>query len=206
MILNPKERRLYELALRIACNAHKEQFRKYTFEPYILHPIDVAEMLRKHEMPIHVIAAGVLHDVAEDTDFTIEVIRSFFGDQVTEIVRGVTNTCNDKTLPRAERFWYNLANLWQASGESHTVKYADIISNLRNFHEVNPEFKERYAAEKSIVLEHIKHGDPELYDQAREIVKSNIGKKADFYHEIFEINVTGREMWEQGKLPHDMFK
>ena len=80
---------LIEKAYRLADDAHRNQVRK-SGEPYIIHPLCVAIILADLEMDKETIAAGLLHDVVEDTIFTTEEIREQFGDDVALLVDGVT--------------------------------------------------------------------------------------------------------------------
>ncbi|MCL1844129.1 MAG: bifunctional (p)ppGpp synthetase/guanosine-3',5'-bis(diphosphate) 3'-pyrophosphohydrolase [Defluviitaleaceae bacterium] len=80
---------MIEEAFEFAYEAHKEQQRK-TGEPYILHPLSVAVILAEIRTDLESIAAGILHDVVEDTAFTMEDITQRFGDDVALLVDGVT--------------------------------------------------------------------------------------------------------------------
>src|SRR3974377_2422300 len=72
---------------------HKGQFRA-SGEPYIVHPLEVAEVLTEMKLDATAIAAGLLHDAVEDTPATREQIEADFGDQVAHIVEGVTKIDN----------------------------------------------------------------------------------------------------------------
>ncbi|AXG66464.1 putative bifunctional (p)ppGpp synthetase/guanosine-3' 5'-bis diphosphate 3'-pyrophosphohydrolase protein [Dickeya phage vB_DsoM_JA13] len=174
MNLNPEESRLYSEAVILACRAHHGQFRKYTGEPYVLHPIEVAEILRRHDRGIKVICGGVLHDVVEDTEITSAVIQTMFGEEIANIVEGVTNVSEDKSLPRYVRFWRNVKHLAHASEQSQDVKCADIISNCRNFRLGNESFTAQYMAEKSIVIEHLYEADSCLIMEAKDAIEKNL--------------------------------
>lgn len=80
---------MIEKAYRIADEAHKEQKRK-SGEPYIIHPLCVAIILADLEMDKETIAAGLLHDVVEDTIMTLEQLTKEFGSEVSFLVDGVT--------------------------------------------------------------------------------------------------------------------
>jgi guanosine-3',5'-bis(diphosphate) 3'-pyrophosphohydrolase len=68
--------KMVEEAYRLAKEAHENQFRK-SGEPYIIHPLEVAYILADLELDMESITAGILHDVVEDTDYTIEDIKRF---------------------------------------------------------------------------------------------------------------------------------
>ena len=78
-------------AVQFAIKAHEGQTRKYTGEPYVVHPMAVARTLEVNGMDGDTIAAALLHDVVEDTDVTAKDIMREFGTEISNIVIGVTN-------------------------------------------------------------------------------------------------------------------
>src|SRR5690554_1839642 len=88
--VNPKiQTELIEKAFRFAWTAHKNQVRK-SGEPYLAHPVAVALILAEQHLDSITIAAGLLHDVLEDTTIGREAISQEFGDDVALLVDGVT--------------------------------------------------------------------------------------------------------------------
>ncbi len=85
----PEDFPLIVRAYMLASHAHRTQMRE-SGEPYILHPIAVAQILAELGMDPACVAAGLLHDVAEDTEYTIEYIAEHFGDEIAALVDGVT--------------------------------------------------------------------------------------------------------------------
>ncbi len=81
------------LAYNFACEAHKEQFRE-SGEPYIIHPVNVCINLAKFHADGSTLVAGMLHDVVEDTKYTINDIDEKFGSEVSKLVLGVTKINN----------------------------------------------------------------------------------------------------------------
>jgi (p)ppGpp synthase/HD superfamily hydrolase len=81
---------LIDKAIGFATEAHVGQKRKIGSLPYIAHPVGVAMILLEMGCDETVVAAGLLHDVVEDTDVTLEEIRREFGDEVADIVKGCT--------------------------------------------------------------------------------------------------------------------
>ena len=77
---------LIEKAYRVATDAHKDQLRK-SGEPYIIHPLSTATILADLEMDKETIAAGILHDVIEDTALTEEQMKAEFGEEITLLVK-----------------------------------------------------------------------------------------------------------------------
>ena len=88
-------------AYEIAHDAHKNQFRK-SGEPYIIHPLNVALILTSLEADLESIAAALLHDVVEDTAYTYENIKSLFGEEIANLVDGVTKLDKIKYISQEE--------------------------------------------------------------------------------------------------------
>ena len=122
-----KEYNLIEKAARIAIIAHKDQKRKSDGFPYIIHPFMVALKLAKYNFPDEVIAAGLVHDVLEDTDISEEDLREELGDEVLEIVKGVSE---NKNLSWEERKRKYIETIKKAPAEVKAVSIADKIHNL----------------------------------------------------------------------------
>ena len=85
--------------------AHMGQVRKYTGEPYIVHPSAVAELLRLNykDTTEEMYMAALLHDTVEDTEATHEEIEKFFGKEVSDLVRGLTDISKPEDGNRATR-------------------------------------------------------------------------------------------------------
>ncbi len=96
---NDMERALVRRAYEVAAQAHAGQTRA-SGDPYISHCVAVAEILLDMNMPATVVAAGLLHDVLEDTAVTYDELRETFGDEVAHLVEGVTKLT---ALPRVSR-------------------------------------------------------------------------------------------------------
>lgn len=148
---------LIEKAYHLAAKAHENQVRK-SGEPYIIHPLYVAIILADLEMDKETIAAGLLHDVIEDTIMTEEEIREQFGDDVALLVDGVTkleqlhftNENGDKTLDRFEMQAENLRKMFLAMAKDIRViiiKLADRLHNMRTLKYKSLESQQRIAKE-----------------------------------------------------------
>lgn len=141
---------LIEKAYRLAYDAHKNQARK-SGEPYIIHPLCVAIILADLEMDKETIAAGLLHDVVEDTIFTTEEIEQEFGSDVALLVDGVTKLGRlqyegDKIELQAE----NLRKMFLAMAKDIRViiiKLADRLHNMRTLKHMTPEKQQEKARE-----------------------------------------------------------
>ena len=141
---------MIERAYRIAKEAHKEQKRK-SGEPYIIHPLCVAIILADLELDKETIAAGILHDIVEDTEMTEEELTAQFGQEVALLVDGVTKLTQlswsaDKVEMQAE----NLRKMFLAMAKDIRViliKLADRLHNMRTLQYMKPEKQKEKARE-----------------------------------------------------------
>lgn len=120
---------LIERAARIAAIAHKDQIRKEGGIPYIVHPFMVARILIIHGFSDSIIAAGLVHDVPEDTAVTAEMLRSELGDDVADIVIAVTN---DDTLSWEQKKLAYIESVRNSSEGAKAVATADKIHNAES--------------------------------------------------------------------------
>lgn len=146
---------LIQKAYQAASEAHKDQFRK-SGEHYIIHPLYVAIILADLEMDKETIAAGLLHDVVEDTIMTDEEIRKEFGDDVALLVDGVTKLQKLQFMgegdqpDRLEMQAENLRKMFLAMAKDIRViliKLADRLHNMRTLQYQKPESQLRIAKE-----------------------------------------------------------
>ncbi len=118
---------LAEKALDIAIKAHDGQKRKTDGSPYIIHPMMVAAKLAKFDLPEAVIAAALIHDVLEDTDFPEAKLRQELGDEVVDIILPLTE---DKSLEWEDRKEKYIEAVKNSSSETKAISIADKIHNL----------------------------------------------------------------------------
>ncbi len=146
---------LIEKAYQVAARAHEGQVRK-SGEPYIIHPLYVAIILADLEMDKETIAAGLLHDVVEDTIMTEEEVKTQFGEDVALLVDGVTKlealkfTGNGDMPDRLEMQAENLRKMFLAMAKDIRViliKLADRLHNMRTLKYKNEEGQQRIARE-----------------------------------------------------------
>ena len=144
-------------AYQLASAAHATQFRR-SGEPYICHPISVAQLLVELGMDSESVAAALMHDVAEDTPVTIDEIRQKFGSEVALLVDGVTKLGQlsysaDKVEVQAE----NLRKMFLAMAKDIRViliKLADRLHNMRTLQYMRPE-KQQEKARAAVVQKYI---------------------------------------------------
>ncbi len=146
---NNANQNLIVRAFKLAYEAHNGQLRA-SGEPYIIHPIAVADLLKEIGASASVIAAGLLHDVVEDTGIALSDIEVNFGLEVKVLVEGVTKLggihFNNRTEAQAE----NLRKMFLAMASDIRVvlvKLADRLHNMRTIQWLNEERKERIARE-----------------------------------------------------------
>lgn len=121
---------MFQEAVEFATKAHEGQIRKGTKKPYIVHPIEVAEIVAAMTSDEEVLCAAVLHDTIEDcTGVTEETIRSRFGERVAALVAGESE---DKTKTWEERKGTTIRNLKTESRELQMIALADKLSNMRD--------------------------------------------------------------------------
>lgn len=141
---------LIQKAYEVAARLHKDQVRK-SGEPYIIHPLCAAHILADLEMDKETIAAGLLHDVVEDTVMTKDEVEKEFGKEVALLVDGVTKLTRlsydtDKIEVQAE----NLRKMFLAMAKDIRViiiKLADRLHNMRTLKYMRPEKQKEIAKE-----------------------------------------------------------
>jgi (p)ppGpp synthase/HD superfamily hydrolase len=144
-----------------AAHAAVGQLRKYTNEPYSVHPEDVAVLVASVPHTEAMIATAFLHDVLEDTNVTEDLLRLEFGDEVTDLVVWLTKV-EDENDNRATRKAKELIRLSQAPAEAQTIKLADLISNTPSIVTYDPDFAVIFLKEKKALAEVLVKGDQTL--------------------------------------------
>ena len=155
--------------IKFAADAHRGQKRKYTGEPYIAHPLAVAELVRKAGGDWEQITAALLHDTVEDTDVTLGDVYKEFGGDVAMAVYYLTD---DERRDR-NRFQHkiDLANRWLEAPEwIRMIKVADLIDNTRTIVAHDEGFSRVYMAEKAHLLRHLQPGHDGLIMTAAFII------------------------------------
>ena len=155
----------------MAAHAAVGQKRKYTGEPYIVHPAEVAKIVASVEGATYdMIAAAWLHDVVEDTGCTFTDIHMAFGIDIATMVGWLTDVSKPEDGPRWYRKKLDREHTAQAPAEVQTIKLADLISNSRSIMAHDPKFAKVYLEEKRMLLEVMTKGDPGLHAEASKYV------------------------------------
>jgi guanosine-3',5'-bis(diphosphate) 3'-pyrophosphohydrolase len=147
--LKPKDVAQIKSALAFSSTAHKGQLRE-SGEPYISHPIAVARILTPLHLDAQAITAALLHDVAEDTGFSIEQLAEQFGKPVAELVDGLSKLDKLKFDTKEDAQAENFRKMLMAMARDVRViliKLADRLHNMRTLNSVSKEKSERIARE-----------------------------------------------------------
>src|ERR1700761_5366164 len=207
---------------------HKGQMRA-SGEPYIIHPLEVAEVLAEMKMDSPAIAAGLLHDAVEDTPATREQIEADFGDQVAHIVEGVTKIDKIQFANREDRQAENVRKMLLAMVSDVRVvliKLADRLHNMRTLEHLPLEKRQNIARETLDIYAPLAHRlgmgkvrgeledlafryvDPFQYEQVHEAVEARrtegeqflFGVEALLIERLRENNITARVEWRIKRL------
>ncbi len=127
---------IIEKAFQFALTKHEGQYRKGTNIPYITHPFAVSMILQHHNYSDNVVAAGLLHDILEDTDATEDDLLKLFNASVLELVKAASET--DKSLSWEERKQATINELPLKTRNQLAVIVADKLHNVRSIqHDIN---------------------------------------------------------------------
>src|ERR1700758_261882 len=132
------------------CVQHHSGQLRASGEPYVLHPLEVAQVLAEMKLDATAIAAGLLHDAVEDTPVTTEDITEQFGEQVAHIVEGVTKIDKIQFANREDRQAENVRKMLLAMVSDVRVvliKMADRLHNMRTLQHLPPDRQESIARE-----------------------------------------------------------
>lgn len=139
---------MLKLAFDFALEAHAGQNRA-SGEPYIMHPLATAQKLAEMKLDLTAITAGLLHDVPEDTKFTLKDIDKNFGSEICKLVEGITKLGKLK-YRGMERYAENLRKMFVAMSDDIRViliKFADRLHNLKTLDALPPDKQFRIAQE-----------------------------------------------------------
>ncbi|RKY53871.1 MAG: (p)ppGpp synthetase [Candidatus Neomarinimicrobiota bacterium] len=150
---------LLRSAYKFAYEAHKNQLRK-SGAPYIEHCLEVAKILTELRMDTITVAAGLLHDVVEDTGVSIDEVKEKFGEEIGQLVDGVTKISELKFQSQAEKQAENFRKMIFSMARDLRVimiKFADRLHNMRTIQYLPPKKIERIALETREVYAPLAH-------------------------------------------------
>lgn len=180
--VNMSKIEIIQYVKEFADTAHGQQVRKYTGERYIGHPVRVMKMTHVYNNDICVHAAALLHDVLEDTQVTkYQMEKALFGvldkEEVSKVVQLVVEltdvyvTENYPGLNRRTRKEKEAERLSGVSPDAQTIKYADIIDNVKDIVRQDSDFAKVYVREAKKMLRVMVAGNPSLRHRAVKLVE-----------------------------------
>ncbi len=196
---------MLKLAFEFARNAHQGQ-KRMSGEEYLYHPLATAQTLAEMKMPMQIIIAGLLHDIPEDTDLTLENIKEEFGTEISNLVNGVTKLGTIK-YRGIERYIENLRKMFLAIAKDLRVimiKFADKLHNLKTLYALPRNKQIRIASEVIEIYapianrlgmyemkgkleeEAFKYLYPKEYNWLKQLIKEQIKQKEKYLNKIID--------------------
>lgn len=167
---------IIEKAKLFATEAHNTSkvMRKYSRNPYIIHPQAVVSTLVSYTEDPEILAAAWLHDVIEDTNVTELDLRAEFGDTITDMVVELTPPSKDEFPDRKVRKIMENEQVKKYSQRAKLIKLADIFDNIGDVRVNDPEFAKIYLPEKLVQLELLRDTHDELWQRVFERVSQEL--------------------------------
>jgi len=150
---------LLRRAYLFSAREHKGQ-KRASGESYLVHPLEVANILADMRLDVVSVATGLLHDVVEDTLADTATIREYFGDEVAHLVEGLTKIAHISSVSREEQQAENVRKMLLAMVDDVRVvlvKLADRLHNMRTLEYLNLEKRRRIAQETMDIYAPIAH-------------------------------------------------
>lgn len=158
---------MYESALLFATEKHKNQIRKFNGEPYVTHPIRVANTVKEFTSDKNIIITALLHDTIEDTDTTREEIETNFGIEVANMVCALSN--DKEELKRLGKTAYLTQKMNSLSDLELLVKLADSLDNISDLSHDNEQWSTRYLLQTDIIITCLKN--PNIKDHHEILIR-----------------------------------
>jgi GTP pyrophosphokinase len=214
--INKKEEDLIDRAFKFAEHAHQDQ-KRLSGEPYFVHAFEVSKTLARLGMDAQTIAAGLLHDVLEDTQITEEEIKKEFGDDIVFLIKGVTKLGtlkyrgHERHVESLRKFFVAMANDLRVV----IIKFADRLHNLNTLQYVREDKRNRIAIESIEVYAPLAnrlgmgklkgeiedaafpYAYPKEYAQVEEIIKE---KKDSFKKNLTEVREKLEKELKKNKI------
>lgn len=150
---------LLRRAYLFSAREHKGQ-KRASGESYLVHPLEVANILAEMRLDETAVATGLLHDVVEDTLVSLDSIREYFGEEITHLVDGLTKIAQISNVSREEQQAENVRKMVLAMVDDVRVvlvKLADRLHNMRTLHYLPAEKRKRIAQETMDIFAPIAH-------------------------------------------------
>jgi GTP pyrophosphokinase len=195
---------LLRRAYLFSAREHRGQIRK-SGEPYLVHPLEVANILAELKLDPICVATGLLHDIVEDTQIPLEVIEEYFGPEIAHLVDGLTKISKLDHASHEERQALNMRKMLLAMVDDVRVvliKLADRLHNMRTLEYLPGEKRRRIAQETLDVYAPIAHRlgmsrvrgeledlafrylEPEEYFKLKELVESRRKRLESYLEEV----------------------
>ncbi len=150
---------LLRRAYLFSAREHKGQ-KRASGESYLVHPLEVANILADMRLDAVSVSTGLLHDVVEDTLVDLDTIRAYFGEEIAHLVGGLTKISQISAVSREEQQAENVRKMLLATIDDVRivlVKLADRLHNMRTLHYLTPEKRKRIAQETMDIYAPIAH-------------------------------------------------
>lgn len=150
-----------------AAHAAVGQVRKYTNEPYIVHPEEVGELVRQARgYSPAMVAAALLHDTLEDTEVTYALLHEEFGTEVADLVLWLSDVSKPEDGNRSTRKMLDRQHIAAAPADAQTIKVCDLIANTRSILAYDKNFAKVYLEEKRLLMDVLTKADVGLRARA----------------------------------------
>ena len=193
--LNEEQLELIKKAFDVAWDAHKDQRRK-TGEPYIFHPIAVAKIVAEEiGLGATSIAAAMLHDVIEDSDYSYEDIEKLFGKKIADVVNGLTkiSVMNNQNISVQSENYRKLLLTLSDDFRVILIKIADRLHNMRTLDSMRPDKQKKIASETVYIYAPMAHRLG-LYNIKSELEDLSLKyNMPEIYNEISEKLIIAKE-------------
>src|SRR5437660_5909782 len=150
---------LLRRAYLFSAREHKGQ-KRASGESYLVHPLEVANILANMKLDEVSVATGLLHDVVEDTLVDLDTIRKYFGEEIAHLVNGLTKIAQISNISREEQQAENVRKMLLAMVDDVRIvliKLADRLHNMRTLQYLSPEKRKRIAEETMDIFAPIAH-------------------------------------------------
>ncbi len=199
---------------------HHRGQKRASGEPYLVHPLEVADLLADMRLDEKSVSTGLLHDVVEDTLVDLDTLRTYFGDEITGLVDGLTKIAHISNLSKEKQQAENVRKMVLAMITDVRVvliKLADRLHNMRTMQYLKPEKRARISQETLDIYAPIAHrlgmgkmrGELEdlsfqnLYpEEYKRLSKEVESRRSELEDSLEKITRTIREKLEENEVPY----